>query len=197
LKAPTAAGRLYVIFKRLADIVVSAALLVLLSPFMLLCMIAVKIESPGPAVYRSERVGRGGRAFSLFKIRTMYQNSPRGFVVNNDPRVTWLGRLLRNTSLDELPQLYNVLRGDMSLVGPRPDISGNYINYDDRTMRRLEVRPGITGLAQVKGRNRIPWAKRYAYDVQYVEHVSLRLDVSIMLQTVRSVLRRRDINVGG
>lgn len=186
----------YARVKRTIDVCLSCALLVLLAPVLCLFVLAVKIESRGPAIYRSVRVGRGGIPFTLYKIRTMYYPSPRGFVVDKDPRVTKMGRVLRRISVDELPQLYNVLRGDMSLIGPRPDILSNYVTYDLLTKKRLDVRPGLTGLAQVRGRNRIPWAERYRYDIQYVDSIGPALDAAIALQTVRQMLLMRDINVG-
>jgi lipopolysaccharide/colanic/teichoic acid biosynthesis glycosyltransferase len=190
-----AAVRAGLLVKRAADVAFSAALLVVLSPVLVLVGAAVKATSPGEAVFRQRRMGRGGRPFTIYKFRTMVKDAPRSplgtYCYADDPRVTPLGRLLRATSLDELPQLVNVLKGDMSFVGPRPDLPHHVERYTAAQRRRLEMRPGITGWAQVNGRNGIPWGERIALDVEYVDRWSLRLDAAIVARTVAVVATRR------
>jgi lipopolysaccharide/colanic/teichoic acid biosynthesis glycosyltransferase len=172
---------------RAADVAVAGAALVVASPVLALAAIAVKLTSNGPAFYRQERVGRDGVDFELLKLRTMVQGAESqgaGFAVDRgDPRITPLGRLLRRLSIDELPQLWNVLRGDMSVVGPRPTLRYQFDRYTPRQRRRLEVKPGITGWAQVHGRATLPWAERIELDVWYVEHRSAALDLRILART--------------
>jgi lipopolysaccharide/colanic/teichoic acid biosynthesis glycosyltransferase len=177
---------------RAFDILVAAVALAILSPLLLIAAVAIKLTSPGPAVYRQRRVGRGGREFEMWKLRTMVQGSdPVGvgkIVYRNDPRVTAPGRLLRRTSLDEIPNLVNVLRSEMAIVGPRPTIKAQVDDYTPHQKRRHEVLPGITGWAQVQGRAGIPWEERIELDVWYVEHRSLLLDLRILLKTAWLVL---------
>lgn len=172
---------------RIFDISVALLALLLLSPVLLIAAIAIKLGSEGPIVYRQRRVGRGGEEFELLKLRTMVVGSdPVGVgtvVERGDPRVTAAGRFLRRTSLDELPNLVNVLRGEMAIVGPRPTIPAQVGDYTPRQHRRHEVRPGLTGLAQVQGRAGIPWAERIELDVEYVERRSLGLDLRILART--------------
>ena len=178
--------------RRALDIVVSAGLLALFSPVLLAAMLAIRLESPGPAIYRQRRVGRGGRPFEVLKLRTMVQGAEHvgaGLAINEgDPRVTRVGALLRRTSLDELPNLVNVLRGDMSLIGPRPTLPVQVEQYTPRQRGRLAVKPGITGWAQVNGRASLPWAERIELDLYYIEHRSLALDLRILARTPRMVL---------
>jgi len=173
--------------RRLVDIVVSAAALVLCSPLLLAAMLAIRSESDGAAIYRQRRVGRGGREFDMLKLRTMVEGAEgmgAGLAVNEgDWRITRVGALLRRTSLDELPNLINVLRGEMSLIGPRPTIPQQVARYTPRQRRRLEVRPGITGWAQVNGRAALSWGERIELDIYYIEHRSLRLDLEILRRT--------------
>jgi lipopolysaccharide/colanic/teichoic acid biosynthesis glycosyltransferase len=149
--------------------------------------VAIKLEDGGPVFYRQRRVGLNGEEFELLKLRTMEVDAERkgaGYAVNEgDPRITRVGRLLRRLSLDELPQLWNVVRGDMSLVGPRPTLSYQVDRYTPRQRRRLEVRPGLTGWAQIHGRARLPWEDRIELDVWYVEHRSPWLDLKILVRT--------------
>lgn len=187
--------------KRAIDVMVAGTALVLLSPLLLVVALAVRLTSRGPALFRQQRTGCGGRVFTLYKFRTMSVGAPdvrnpdgSAYSASDDPRVTRLGHFLRDTSLDELPQFLNVLKGDMSLVGPRPELPDQMRFYCDNDKRRLCVRPGLTGLAQVRGRNGIPWERRRQLDVEYVDHRSLALDVSILLQTVSLVLRKQGIN---
>jgi lipopolysaccharide/colanic/teichoic acid biosynthesis glycosyltransferase len=178
--------------RRLIDIVVSATLLALAAPVLAVAVVAIRVESPGPAIYRQRRVGRGGRPFEVVKLRTMVtgaENVGAGLAVNeNDPRVTRVGALLRRTSLDELPNLVNVVRGEMSLIGPRPTLPAQVAAYSPRQRGRLAVRPGITGWAQVNGRAALPWSERIELDLHYIEHRSLALDLRIVWRTVAIVL---------
>ena len=172
---------------RWLDIVIAAFGLVLLSPFLALAALAILAEGGGPVIYRQLRVGRDGREFSLLKLRTMVSGSdPVGVgtvVTRDDPRVTRVGRALRRTSFDEVPNLVNVLRGEMAIVGPRPTIPAQVDDYTPFQRRRHEVRPGITGWAQVQGRAGIPWEDRIELDVWYVDHRSLALDLRILART--------------
>ena len=178
--------------RRALDIVVAGAALVLTAPLLALAMLAIRLESPGSAIYRQRRVGKGARTFDLFKLRTMVDGAEHlgaGLAVNaGDTRITRVGAFLRRTSLDELPNLFNVLRGDMSLIGPRPTLPVQVAQYTDRQRRRLSVKPGITGWAQVNGRASLPWAERIELDLYYVEHRSLGLDLRILSRTPAMVL---------
>jgi lipopolysaccharide/colanic/teichoic acid biosynthesis glycosyltransferase len=177
---------------RAVDLLIAAVALVLFSPLLLAAAIAIKLTSRGPVLYRQRRVGRGGREFEMLKLRTMVEGSdPIGVgkvVYRDDPRVTRLGRFLRRTSLDELPNLVNVLRGEMAIVGPRPTIPAQVDAYTPQQKRRHEVLPGITGWAQVQGRAGIPWEERIELDVWYVDHRTPALDLRILLRTARLVL---------
>jgi lipopolysaccharide/colanic/teichoic acid biosynthesis glycosyltransferase len=172
---------------RAADLVVAGAALALSSPLLAVAAIAVKLEDGGPVVYRQTRVGKDGVDFELLKLRTMIvgaEHQGTGFAVNEgDARITRAGRILRKLSLDELPQLWNVVRGDMSVIGPRPTLRYQVEKYTERQRRRLEVKPGITGWAQIHGRATLPWAERIELDVWYVEHRSPLLDLCILLRT--------------
>lgn len=185
----------YLMLKRLLDIIFSSILFSLSLPVMLLSMVLIKIESKGPAIFLDIRIGLRGNAFNLYKLRTMYQNSPRGFAVDKDPRVTKIGSILRKASLDEIPQFINVLKGEMSLVGPRPDTLKNYQKYDEKIKKRLTLRPGITGWAQVNGRSRISWDERYHFDLEYIDNVSFRFDLKILLLTIKNVFLMKNINL--
>jgi lipopolysaccharide/colanic/teichoic acid biosynthesis glycosyltransferase len=174
---------------RAFDILLAALLLVLTSPLLLAAVIAIRLESSGRAIYRQRRIGQGGEPFELWKLRTMVPGAEAMgagiYVLEGDPRITGVGRLLRRLSLDELPNLVNVLRGDMAIVGPRPTIQEQVDRYTERQRRRLEVKPGITGWAQVNGRTSLSWPERIELDVWYVEHRSLRLDLKILARTAR------------
>jgi lipopolysaccharide/colanic/teichoic acid biosynthesis glycosyltransferase len=173
---------------RTLDTLIAASLLALSAPLLILAGLAIRVEGRGPILYRQRRVGLNGQEFELLKLRTMVVGSdPVGVgtaVRRDDPRVTRTGRLLRRTSLDEIPNLINVLRGDMALVGPRPTIPAQVADYSPRQRRRHAVRPGITGWAQVRGRAGIPWEERIELDLWYVEHRSLVLDLRILVKTV-------------
>jgi lipopolysaccharide/colanic/teichoic acid biosynthesis glycosyltransferase len=184
--------------KRAMDVAGSTALLLLLSPLLLVLAAAVRLDSGRPVLYFQERLGRGGRVFRMTKFRTMQVGRESAFALNADgslkireadARITRIGHFLRRYSLDELPQLANVLRGDMSLVGPRPDLPFHRDYYNERQARKLLVRPGITGLAQVSGRNALPWGERLKLDVEYVERSSFPLDLRILLRTALRVVR--------
>jgi exopolysaccharide biosynthesis polyprenyl glycosylphosphotransferase len=191
--------------KRAADIVVAGVGLLLLAPLLAALALLIKLDSAGPALFRQQRVGRGGRAFRLLKIRSMIdradflqatlgsRNEACGpiFKMREDPRMTRLGRVLRRTSLDEIPQLYNVLVGDMSLVGPRPPTPSEVKRYEPWHYRRLEVVPGLTGLAQVSGRSDLSFDEVVRLDSYYIDHWSLKLDAMILLRTIPRVLARR------
>jgi lipopolysaccharide/colanic/teichoic acid biosynthesis glycosyltransferase len=172
---------------RFFDIAIALVALLILSPVLLIAAIAIKLGSRGPVLYRQRRVGLHGREFELLKLRTMVEGSdPVGIgtaVARDDPRVTAAGRLLRRTSLDEIPNLVNVLRGEMAIVGPRPTIPAQVVDYTPRQHRRHEVLPGITGWAQVQGRAGIPWEERIELDVEYVERRSAALDARILAKT--------------
>ena len=185
---------------RAADVAISLAGLLVLSPVLLLAAVAIRLTSPGPAIYRQRRVGLGGREFDLLKLRTMAAGSdPVGVgtaVGAGDPRVTRAGAILRRTSLDEVPNLANVLRGEMAIVGPRPTIPAHLEHYAPHQHRRHAVRPGITGWAQVNGRLGISWGERIELDCWYVEHRSPRLDLTILARTVKQVLRGEGLDPG-
>jgi lipopolysaccharide/colanic/teichoic acid biosynthesis glycosyltransferase len=172
---------------RILDIAIALVVLLLLSPVLLIAAIAIKLGSRGPVFYRQRRVGLDGREFEMLKLRTMIPGSdPIGVgtvVTRDDPRVTRAGRFLRRTSLDEIPNLINVLRGEMAIVGPRPTIPAQVADYTPRQHRRHEVRPGISGWAQVKGRAGIPWEDRIELDLYYVENRGLGLDLRILART--------------
>jgi lipopolysaccharide/colanic/teichoic acid biosynthesis glycosyltransferase len=174
---------------RVLDLVLAGAGLVLCSPLLLAAIVAIRVESPGSPIYRQRRVGRDGEPFELLKLRTMVSGAEHigaGLAVNEgDPRITRMGALLRRFSLDELPNLVNVLRGDMAIVGPRPTIQAQVDQYTERQRRRLEVKPGITGWAQVNGRAALPWHERIELDIWYVEHRSIWLDLRILGKTAR------------
>ncbi len=184
------------ILKRAIDLLGSVAALLLLSPLLAVLALWIRCNSRGPALFRQERAGRHAAPFILYKFRTMrtdtdpFGDSP---AAAEDPRLTSLGRRLRESSLDELPQLWNVLRGDMSLIGPRPLYLSQVRDFTPRQRRRLEVRPGLTGLAQLAGRGELPHAEKLELDVQYVENASLWLDLKILFRTVTHVFRRRQI----
>lgn len=178
--------------KRAFDLSASAVLLVLASPLLALSALAIVVESPGSPLFRQRRVGKDGREFDLIKLRTMVPNAERigaGLAVDeDDPRILKTGRLLRRFSVDELPNLINVLKGDMSIVGPRPTVISQVEQYDERQRRRLAVKPGITGWAQINGRASLPWSERIELDLWYVEHRTLWLDMRILARTARMLV---------
>ena len=176
---------------RAADVAIAGAALVVASPLLGLAALASKLEGGGPILYKQTRVGKDGVGFELLKLRTMVVGAEKmgaGYAVDEgDPRITRVGRVARRLSLDELPQLWNVIRGDMSMIGPRPTLRYQVERYDARQARRLEVKPGITGWAQVHGRAALPWAERIELDVWYVEHRNARVDLRILAKTPRAL----------
>jgi len=187
------------------DRIGSAILIILASPLILATALAVKLSSEGPVLFRQVRMGQNGRKFVMYKFRTMFdgaekyrehleQHNEAGsilFKIRHDPRITDVGRIMRRTSLDELPQLFNVLMGDMSLVGPRPPVPSEVQKYTPKMLHRLSVMPGMTGLWQVSGRSEIPQHRSFALDIWYAERWSFVLDVMILLNTVKAVISRR------
>lgn len=195
-------GERYLKLKRLIDIVFSIFLVILILPVLLFCAAAIKLDSAGPVFFIQERTGKGGKRFKMYKLRTMRKDADRlkkeylhlntlrypDFKIPNDPRITRVGRFLRKTSLDELPQIFNVIKGDMSLIGPRPT-SFHYSTYDLWHTVRLEIKPGVTGLWQISGRSDIEFDDRIRLDVAYMRNLSLRLDIRILLRTITCVLK--------
>lgn len=194
---------MYLKIKRILDLLLSSIALLVLFPLFLVLAAAVRLDSPGPAFFQQERRSRNGKIFRMYKFRSMVVNAEHQgaglFNYENDPRVTRVGRFLRNTSLDELPQLWNVVRGEMALVGPRPCVSyelGDYETLNRRYKKRFEVLPGITGLAQVSGRNELAWDVKVEYDNRYVDELKRRgfwLDLEILFRTVMRVFSRSSI----
>jgi lipopolysaccharide/colanic/teichoic acid biosynthesis glycosyltransferase len=186
--------------RRVIDIAVSAVLLALTAPVLLVAALAVRLESAGHPIYRQRRAGRDGTPFDVIKLRTMVDGAEHigaGLAINeNDSRITRVGAFLRRTSLDELPNLVNVLRGDMSLIGPRPTLPAQVAQYTDRQRGRLRIKPGITGWAQVNGRASLPWSERIELDLYYIEHRSLALDARILWRTLTMVLGGSDLYKG-
>lgn len=186
--------------RRAVDIVVSATALAFASPTLAVAALAVRLETPGPIVYRQRRSGLHGHEFDVLKLRTMVDGAEHkgaGLAINeNDSRITRVGAFLRRTSLDELPNLVNVLRGEMSLIGPRPTLPVQVEQYTERQRGRLEIKPGITGWAQVNGRASLPWSERIELDLYYIEHRSLALDIQILRRTVSMVLGGSDLYKG-
>jgi lipopolysaccharide/colanic/teichoic acid biosynthesis glycosyltransferase len=178
---------------RALDAAIAGAGLVLTSPILAVAALAIKLDDGGPVLYRQTRVGKDGEDFELLKLRTMVVGAETigaGFAVDRgDPRITRVGRFLRRASIDELPQLWNVLRGDMSVIGPRPTLRYQVEQYDEEQRRRLDVRPGLTGWAQVNGRAELPWPERIELDVWYVKNRSPRVDLAILLRTPLALFR--------
>jgi lipopolysaccharide/colanic/teichoic acid biosynthesis glycosyltransferase len=210
----TRATRTYLVSKRVLDLAAACVGLLVLSPVLAVLAILIRRDSEGPALFRQTRIGRYGKPFTCYKFRTMYQNADEQthrayieayskgqvaaannpaapFKLERDPRITPLGHFLRRSSLDELPQLINVIKGDMSLVGPRPDVAYSVALYKDWHKLRLATQPGLTGLWQVKGRGRVSYEEGMRLDCEYVQQQCLRLDVQILLQTIPAVLSMR------
>lgn len=184
--------------KRLFDLLIASLVLLVFSPLMAIVALLVRLRLGSPVLFHQPRPGLHGAIFIMHKFRTMRAARDASEGVSSDAeRLTAFGRFLRSTSLDELPELFNVVRGDMSLVGPRPLLVQYLERYTSEQMRRHEVRPGITGLAQVNGRNALTWEEKFALDVQYVEQVSWRLDLSLLGRTLAQIVRREDINQPG
>ena len=177
--------------RRAFDVAAAGTALLLASPLLLIAIVAIRLESKGHPIYRQRRVGKDGREFDVLKLRTMVSGAEpmcSGLAVDEgDSRITRVGALLRRTSLDEVPNLLNVLKGEMAIIGPRPTVPVQVAQYTDRQRGRLAMKPGITGWAQVNGRTSLPWAQRIELDLWYIEHRSLRLDIKILLATIRMV----------
>lgn len=194
-------GKLFV--KRFLDVVFSVLAILILWPFLLIIAAAVKLDSKGPAIFKQDRLGKDGKVFKMYKFRSMVVDAEKTgaglFNYEGDPRVTKVGRFLRKTSLDELPQLFNILRGDLSFVGPRPPVTyelGDFELLNRKFRRRFDVKPGITGFAQVQGRNELPWNIKVDYDNQYIdkfEKYGVFFDIAIIFETVKSVLAQKNI----
>lgn len=181
--------------KRWIDFGLAFMAIIILSPVFLVLAILVRVKLGSPVLFKQERPGKDEEIFCMYKFRTMTdEKDENGNLLPDEKRLTPFGKKLRSTSLDELPELINILKGDMSIVGPRPLLVRYLPLYNDRQRRRHEVRPGFTGLAQVKGRNSISWEKKFEWDVRYVEHVSPLLDLKIVLDTIEVVLKREGIN---
>jgi len=189
---------LRLIIKRLIDIFVSVFLLIILSPFLVIISLIIFVTMGPPVIYKQTRAGFKGKPFTIYKFRTMTNEKDEyGNLLPDEKRLTKIGKFLRSTSLDELPELFNVLKGDMSLVGPRPLLM-EYLNYyTEEQMRRHDVKPGITGWAQVNGRNSLSWEEKFKLDVWYVDNWSLWLDLKIMFITIIKVLKREGISAEG
>ena len=192
-------GKSYYFLKRIIDIFGASILIIILSPILLVISVAIKLDSKGEVVFKQRRLGRYGKQFWIYKFRTMCvgaENMGDGqYCKQGDSRVTRVGKILRKTSLDELMQLFNILKGDMSFIGPRPPLTYHPWSIDEYTpeqMKRFDVRPGITGLAQISGRKHLDWPKRIEYDVEYVENLSFWLDIKIFFITVFKVLFMMD-----
>ena len=190
------------LFKRILDIILAMIAL----PFWLLILLiigpVIYIQDKGPIFYNAPRLGKNGRVFRMFKFRSMQRNAPdirnedgSTFNAENDCRLTRIGRFIRKTSLDETPQLLNVLKGDMSMIGPRPDLPEHKALYEGNESRKLEIRPGVTGYSQAYFRNTIPWKERIKYDIYYIDHLTLWMDIKVFCKTVISVLKRQDVYV--
>ena len=184
-------------FKRFFDVLLSGCALILLSPVLLIVAVLVRTKLGSPVIFCQERPGKNEKIFKMYKFRSMTDaRDENGVLLPDEVRLTRLGRILRSTSLDELPELWNILRGDMSIVGPRPLLVKYLPLYNEEQRHRHDVRPGLTGLAQVNGRNAITWEDRFIYDVRYVSRITAWGDLKILLQTVSSVMRREGISSG-
>lgn len=179
------------VVKRLIDIIISGLGLIILSPILLVLCILVRVKLGSPVLFTQERPGKDEKIFKLYKFRSMTdERNEKGELLPDEVRLTRFGKLLRSTSLDELPELLNILKGDMSLIGPRPLLVRYLPYYTDEERHRHDVRPGLTGLAQVNGRNALGWEDRFSYDLQYVNHLSLGMDIKVLGMTVGKVLKR-------
>lgn len=183
------------LIKRFMDFLIAALSIIIFSPLFIILAILVRVKLGGPVIFKQERPGLNGKVFKLYKFRTMTDaKDENGNLLDDEYRLTSFGKKLRSTSLDELPELYNILKGDMSIVGPRPLLVKYLPLYSDEQKRRHDVRPGLTGLAQVSGRNAITWTEKFNKDIEYVDNVSFGLDVSIFFKTIYCVLKREGIN---
>ncbi|MCI8494165.1 MAG: sugar transferase [Lachnospiraceae bacterium] len=182
--------------KRLLDVTLALTAVIVLSPLFLIIAVLVKIKLGSPVIFKQKRPGKGEKIFCMYKFRTMTdQKDAKGNLLSDEERLTSFGKKLRSTSLDELPELFNIVKGDMSIVGPRPLLVEYLPVYSERERKRHMIRGGLTGLAQVNGRNFLPWPKRLELDVQYVENVSFLMDCKIIKETIFSIIRQKDIAV--
>ena len=185
------------LIKQIFDIFFSIAGIIILSPLLFIITISIKLDDRGPIFFRQERAGKNSQLFKVYKFRTMVvgaeKKGTRFFVVKDDQRITRVGKILRHTSLDELPQLINILKGEMSVVGPRPALPYQIDNYTDRQKQRLKVKPGITGWSQVKGRSSLTWPERIEQDLWYIDNWSFWLDIKIILMTAKVVFERKNL----
>lgn len=180
--------------KRILDIIISLLLLFLLWPILLIIAILVRIKLGSPVIFKQERPGLNEKIFTLMKFRTMTsEKDENGNLLPDEKRLTKFGKFLRSTSLDELPELINILKGDMSFIGPRPLLVEYLPLYDEKQKHRHDVRPGLTGLAQVNGRNNLEWEKRFEFDLEYIERLSFKSDMEIIINTIKKVFKREDI----
>ena len=183
------------LIKRFMDFLIAALSIIIFSPLLIILAILVRVKLGGPVIFKQERPGLNGKVFKLYKFRTMTDaKDENGNLLDDEYRLTSFGKKLRSTSLVELPELYNILKGDMSIVGPRPLLVKYLPLYNDEQKRRHDVRPGLTGLAQVSGRNAITWTEKFNKDIEYVDNVSLGLDISIFFKTIYCVLKKEGIN---
>lgn len=183
--------------KRILDITLSGAAIVVLSPVMGVTAILVKKKLGSPVLFKQKRPGKNEKVFTMYKFRTMTdERDENGELLPDSVRLTKFGKMLRSTSLDELPELFNIFKGDMSVVGPRPLLTQYLSLYNEKQKRRHEVRPGLSGLAQINGRNAITWEQKFDYDVAYVEKVSFALDINIVLKTIIKAFKQENINAG-
>ena len=192
---------MYLYFKRFCDVVISIVALLILSPFLLITAILIKLESRGPIIFKQERLGTHGVPFKIYKFRSRCVGAEKlgtgVYSFKGDNRITRVGRVIRATSIDELPQLINILKGDMSLIGPRPALTyhpWSYDQYTEHQKKMFDVRPGVTGWAQVNGRKEVPWPERIELNIYYVEHVSFALDIKIFFMTIFKVFTMADNN---
>lgn len=184
------------VFKRVIDVLISFFALLMLWPLFIVIAILIKKEDKGPVFYMQRRTGKDGKVFEMYKFRSM-NVVPRGqeMTISHDKRVTKIGKFLRNTSLDELPQFINVLVGDMSFIGPRPWITEYYDNFTDEQKKRVEVKPGIIGLAQAKGRNGLTIFQKINYDIEYVNNISFKMDCKILIESIKIVLKKEHAEI--
>lgn len=183
--------------KRWLDFILSLLAIIILSPVFVIVAILVRIKLGAPIIFKQERPGKDGKIFKLIKFRSMMDTrDEKGNLLPDDDRLPRFGRILRSTSLDELPELFNILKGDMSIVGPRPLLIEYLPYYTSEERHRHDVRPGLTGLAQVNGRNTLTWEEKFAYDTKYVKNISLMKDIKIILKTIGKVFKRSDILIG-
>lgn len=189
---------MYKYIKRAMDFLVAVILLTVLSPLMLLAAVLIAVNRDGPILFKQKRPGKDGKFFTVYKFRTMSTAlvDKKGKELSDFERMTKIGKILRKTSIDELPQLFNIIKGDMSFIGPRPLLTEYLDLYSPEQMRRHDVLPGISGWAQVNGRNTLTWEQKFAYDIYYVDHYSFSMDMKIFFKTIENVLRQDGINSG-